>query len=68
MTERAVEPPLAGRFVVFSNTRMIPANTRGGEGETCEVGMQRISGSCTVDNATARFNVTLEQSGIIQCS
>lgn len=59
----AAEPPLAGRFVVVTNVRTIPANGRSGEGAACPTGTLLISGSCTVDNATTVFNVTLEQSG-----
>lgn len=59
----AVESPLAGRFVVASNVRTLPANGRLSEDIRCPAGMPLISGSCVVDNATMRFNVTLEQSG-----
>ena len=59
----AMESPLAGRFVVVSNVRTIPANGRLSEDIRCPTGMPLISGSCVFDNATARFNMSLEQSG-----
>ena len=59
----ATEPPIAGRFVVVSNVRTIPASDLSYEFATCPMGAQLISGSCVVDNATMRFKVSIEQSG-----
>ena len=60
----ATEPPLTGRFVAFSQTRTLTANGRGVMAAGCPAGMQFISGNCVVDNATTRFNVSIEQSGV----
>jgi hypothetical protein len=62
----AAEPPLAGRFMVVSNTRTIPANDTSGTSALCPMGSQLISGSCTTDNQTTPFDVILKESGSLQ--
>ena len=62
----AAEPPLAGRFVVVSQTQVIPPNARSGQGALCPVGSMAISGSCTLDVVNPVWNVTLEQSGFYE--
>jgi hypothetical protein len=57
----AAEPPLAGRFVVVSLTRTIAANNTGARSAVCPAGSQLISGSCTTDNPTTLFDVTLRE-------
>jgi len=59
----AAEPPLAGRFVVVSQTQIIAGNDTGGQGAVCPTGAQLISGSCTTDLINPVRNVTLQQSG-----
>lgn len=59
----AAEPPLAGRFVVVSNTSTIAANDTGVGGAACPRGAYLITGSCTTDNPTTAFNVTVRESG-----
>jgi hypothetical protein len=60
------EPPLAGRFVVVSNTQTIPANAFLGQAAACPVGSQLISGSCTQDLPNPFRNLTLLQSGFYE--
>jgi hypothetical protein len=62
----AAEPPLAGRFVVVTNTQIIAANGTHTQSALCPVGSQLISGSCTTDNPTTIFDVTLRESGAKQ--
>lgn len=57
------EKPLTGRFTVVSNTQVIAANDRGGQGASCPAGAQLLSGSCTTELVNPVRNVTLEQSG-----
>jgi hypothetical protein len=59
------EPPLAGRFVVVTNTRVIPANGSSGNSLACPTGTQLITGSCTTDSPTVSFNMTLRESGFV---
>jgi hypothetical protein len=59
----AAEPPLAGRFVVVSQTRTIVANGSSVESAVCPTGTRLITGSCTTDNPTTILNVTLRESG-----
>jgi hypothetical protein len=60
----AAEPPLAGRFEVFSVTDVIAGNFMSGNSHVCLTkGSQVISGSCTTDVATPIRNVTLQYSG-----
>jgi hypothetical protein len=61
----AVEPPLAGRFVVYSNLRYIPGNDYGSQSVGCPVGMGmlQLSGSCTSDLSDPLQNMTLWRSG-----
>jgi hypothetical protein len=59
----AAEPPLAGRFVVVSQTLTIAANDFGGQAALCPVGSQLLSGSCTQDLLNPYRNLTLQQSG-----
>src|SRR5215203_5938734 len=58
----AAEPPLAGRFVVFSQLLTIAGNDTGVQGVPCPVGMQLISGSCTTNFINPIRDVTLQQS------
>ena len=62
----AAEPPLAGRFVVFSQLQVIAGNDTGGQSVGCPVGMQLISGSCTTDFINPVRDVTLQQSGFFE--
>ena len=62
----AAEPPLAGRFVVFSQLRVIAGNDTSTQGVECPAGMQLISGSCTTDFINPIRNVTLQQSGFFE--
>ena len=59
----ASEPPLAGRFVVVSQTQVIAGNDTSGQSAVCPAGTQVISGSCTTDLLNPLRNVTLQQSG-----
>jgi hypothetical protein len=59
----AAEPPLAGRLVVVSNDRTIPANDKGIEGVGCPPGARLITGNCTTNNPTVIFNVTVREAG-----
>jgi hypothetical protein len=60
----AAEPPLAGRFEVFSVTEVLAGNAMSGYSLACLTkGSQVISGSCTTDVATPIRDVTLQQSG-----
>lgn len=61
----AAEPPLAGRFVVVSNTWAIAANATGHGGVPCPAGAQFITGSCTTDDPTAMVDVILRESGFL---
>jgi hypothetical protein len=60
------EPPLAGRFVVVSNTRTIAANAFSGQSASCPEGSQVISGSCTQDLLNPIPNLTLRSSGFFE--
>jgi hypothetical protein len=60
------EPPLAGRFVVVSNTETIAANDFGTQSALCPAGSQLISGSCTQDLLNPIPNLTLRQSGFFE--
>jgi hypothetical protein len=62
----AAEPPLAGRFVVVSQTRTIPANDFNISSVVCPGGSQLISGSCTQDLINPYRNLTLQQSGFFE--
>jgi len=64
----AAEPPLAGRFVVVSQTRTIPANDFSISSAVCPAGSQLISGSCTQDLLNPYRNLTLQQSGFFEIS
>jgi hypothetical protein len=64
----AAEPPLAGRFVVVSNTRTLAAMGIGGNSALCPEGSQLISGSCTQDLVNPVPNLTLQQSGFYAIS
>jgi hypothetical protein len=64
----AAEPPLSGRFVVFSNTATIGANAFGSQTASCPAGSQLISGSCTQDLLNPLRNLTLQQSGFFENS
>ena len=59
----AAEPPLAGRFVVFSQLQVIAGNDTSLQSVACPVGTQLISGSCTTDFINPIRDVTLQQSG-----
>jgi hypothetical protein len=58
-----VEPPLAGRWIVVSQTRMIDPNGYSLNATTCPMGSQIVFGSCTMDQLNPIRNVTLEQAG-----
>ena len=62
----AAEPPLAGRLIVVSTTRTIPANFPSGTSAVCPEGSQLISGSCTQDLVNPVPNITLQQSGFFE--
>jgi hypothetical protein len=57
----AAEPPLAGRFIVFHNTRTIPANDHNTTAAVCPMGSQPLFGSCTTDQLTPFRNVRLRE-------
>lgn len=57
------EPPLAGRFVVVTNTQMTGAGQTVQMDAMCPPGAQLISGSCTTALADPIRDVTLRQSG-----
>jgi hypothetical protein len=59
----AVERPLAGRFVVFSQFVTVPSNHFGFQSVACPAGTTLIWGSCTTDVVTPIRNVTLQESG-----
>lgn len=59
----AAEPPIADRIMIANNTRVIAANSRGGEGAACPAGAVMLSGSCTTETINPLRDVTLEQSG-----
>jgi hypothetical protein len=59
----AAEPPLAGRFVVVSQTQDMAPNGFTTQGAVCPAGSYLITGSCTTDNPTTVLNVTLKESG-----
>lgn len=59
----AAEPPLTDRFVVVTNTQVIPANDRGVQSASCPSGSQIMSGSCTTAAINPVRDVTLQQSG-----
>lgn len=66
----AVEPPLAGRIVVFTSSVDIPANRSGIWGARClTLGPQSVllgvalGGSCMLDSGGSNQNVTLMESG-----
>lgn len=61
----AAEPPLSGRFKVFSQTRGINGNESAYLSAFCPPGSQVISGSCTDDMGGPNTpNLTVRQSGI----
>jgi hypothetical protein len=62
----AAEPPLAGRFVVVSQTRTIAAMATGGSTASCPEGSQLISGSCTQDQVNPVPNLTVRESGFFE--
>lgn len=62
----AAEAPIAGRIMVVSNTRVIAANARGGEGIGCPAGAALLTGSCTTQSVNPLRDVTLEQSGFYE--
>lgn len=62
----AAEPPLAGRFIVFHNTRTIPANDHNTTAAVCPMGSQPLFGSCTTDQLTPFRNVRLREVGFSQ--
>ena len=62
----AAEPPLAGRFVMVSNTRTIAGNDFSIQDAVCPAGAQLISGSCTQDLLNPYRRLTLEQSGFFE--
>jgi hypothetical protein len=57
------ERPLAGRFVIVSQTQIIAGNATGGQATVCPTGAQVISGSCTTELGNPLRDVTLQQSG-----
>lgn len=64
----AAEPPLAGRFVIVSNTTVIPSNDTGAQSALCPEGSQVISGSCTTATLNPVRDVTLQQSGFYEAN
>lgn len=62
----ATEPPLAGRFVMFSNRRDIPPNDFMIEDSYCPPGSKLITGSCTQSLPAPYSRLTLEQSGFFE--
>jgi hypothetical protein len=61
----AAEPPLAGRFVLFSGLTVIPGNDYAGQGAGCPAGTKLISGSCTTDLSNPLRDVTMLLSGFV---
>lgn len=59
----AAEPPLAGRFVVFSQFDIAAGNDLAAQSVPCPAGTTLISGSCTTDTVTPARKVASWHSG-----
>jgi hypothetical protein len=59
----AAEPLLAERIMVVNQTRIVAANSRGGQSAACPQGALRLEGSCTTADLNPGYDVTLERSG-----
>jgi hypothetical protein len=58
------EPPLPGRFIMVTSTRVCLANDRGVDSVVCPVGSRPIFGSCTTDQFNPAQSFVLRQFGI----
>jgi hypothetical protein len=59
-----VEPPLPGRIIMITGTRVFPANDVSVDSVVCPVGSRPIFGSCTTDQFNPTLNIALRQFGI----
>ena len=64
----ASEPPIPGRIMRFSNTRVIAPGDNGAQSAGCPQGGLILSGMCTNDPDTAGTDLTLQQSGTSDAS
>jgi hypothetical protein len=58
------EPPLPGRFIMVTSTRVFPANDTMVDSVVCPAGARPVIGSCTTAQFNPAQNITLQQSGI----
>jgi hypothetical protein len=61
----ATEPPLPGRIIMVTSTRVFPANDTMVDSVVCPKGSRPIFGSCTTNQFNPAQNITLQQMGII---
>ena len=60
----AAEPPIAGRIVTASNTRVVAPDGVTVQSAVCPMGSQLLTGSCTGTDIGTLHDLTLVQSGI----